>query len=51
MKHGYTLERHPMKKKKRKRSKQTKDPPRELTISVRDKATEDLSFEQSPEIT
>ena len=49
MKHGYTLERHTMKK-KQKRSNQTKDPPRELKISVRDEATEDLSFEQSPEI-
>ena len=48
VKHGYTLERHPMKKQKG--SKPTKDPPRELKISVRDKATEDLSFEQSPEI-
>ena len=36
--------------KKQKRSKQTKDPPRELKIRVRDEATEDLSFEQSPEI-
>ena len=26
------------------------NPPRELRISVRDEATEDLSFEQSPEI-
>ena len=49
VKHGYTLERHTMKK-KQKRSNQTKDPPRELKISVRDEATEDLSFEQSPEI-
>ena len=49
VKHGYTLERHTTKK-KQKRSNQTKDPPRELKISVRDEATEDLSFEQSPEI-
>ena len=48
VKHGYILERHPMKKQKR--SKPAKDPPRELKISVRDEATEDLSFEQSPEI-
>ena len=31
-------------------SKPTHNPPRELQISVRDEATEDLSFEQSPEI-
>ena len=48
MKHGYTPERHPTKKQKG--SKPTHDPPRELKISVRDEATEDLSFEQSPEI-
>ena len=34
----------------KKRSKPTQDPQRELKISVRDEATEDLSFEQSPEI-
>ena len=48
MKHGYTPERNPMKKQKG--SEPTHDPPRELKISVRDEATEDLSFEQSPEI-
>ena len=48
MKHGYTPERHPTKKQKG--SKPTHDPPRKLKISARDKATEDLSFEQSPEI-
>ena len=37
--------------KKQKGSKPTHNPPRELKIiSVRDEATEDLSFEQSPEI-
>ena len=48
VKHGYTPERHPTKKQKG--SKPTHDPPRKLKISVRDEATEDLSFEQSPEI-
>ena len=48
VKHGYTPERHPMKKQKG--SKPTHDPPRELKISVRDEATEDLSFEQSPKL-
>ena len=48
VKHGYTPERHPTKKQKG--SKPTHDPPKELKISVRDEATEDLSFEQSPEI-
>ena len=48
VKHGYTPERHPMKEQKG--SKPTHDPPRELKISVRDEATEDLSFEQSPKL-
>ena len=48
VKHGYTPERHPTKKQKG--SKPTHDPPRKLKISVRDEATEDLSFKQSPEI-
>ena len=48
VKHGYTPERHPTKKQKG--SKPTHDSPRKLKISVRDEATEDLSFEQSPEI-
>ena len=48
MKHGYTPERHPTKQQKG--SKPTHNPPRELKISVQDEATEDLSFEQSPEI-
>ena len=51
VKHGYTPERHSTKKTKRERGrKPTHDPPRKLKISVRDEATEDLSFEQSPEI-